>query len=537
MTAVACDPAGTADDAVAAHSADTTAVHGIADTSLLETAAGAQAKANAAQAAAIAASDPAGSAAAAQSAAEGYADSAVAAHDADADAHGGALPQTWLEYASNPIVGLVTGASTLTTFGDVVFDSDTSLFHLFAMVDAPGAYGVYEMTSADGLSFNAAQAVLVLGLGSETWENSTVGVPTVWKEGSTWYMLYAATGTGHSQRQIGLATRAASSGAFSRAQATPVITDDAAFLSNAGAETGPGRVIKVGSTYYAFVSNIGGVGRVIGVYTSTNLTSWTSDSANPIFTGGRFCNSVWLEGGVYYSLMPRYRAVDRTVDFELWRSTTPQFYAKSRSLLGVFYRSKVGLTPAVWDTASADTPVVVCDTINRNSYACTGGVPRVYYAGQDNTGKWKMGLMLPQAAKQPVGVDVQSVSMIGPWAQAALPANQPATMIYLVGGGTTFKNLVMPYSGSIVSIAIYSDTNCTAGTCTAVATGPTGVSLGISTGLEAVTNKSVNTASVQPGQIPFLSGARIGVTLASSAAWAPTSANITVAIGVVFDMA
>jgi hypothetical protein len=56
----------TAASALAAHSADTTGVHGIADTSVLETSAGAQAKADAAE-----------------SAAEAYADSAVSTHSAD----------------------------------------------------------------------------------------------------------------------------------------------------------------------------------------------------------------------------------------------------------------------------------------------------------------------------------------------------------------------------------------------------------------------------------------------------------------------
>lgn len=47
------DPAGTASSEVAAHEADTTSVHGIADTSVLETTSGAQDKADAAEAAAI----------------------------------------------------------------------------------------------------------------------------------------------------------------------------------------------------------------------------------------------------------------------------------------------------------------------------------------------------------------------------------------------------------------------------------------------------------------------------------------------------
>lgn len=72
------------------HSADTTDVHGIADTSALETQTGAQSKATAAETAAKAYADglavnydAAGSAAAAQTAAQSYADTAVSTHSAD----------------------------------------------------------------------------------------------------------------------------------------------------------------------------------------------------------------------------------------------------------------------------------------------------------------------------------------------------------------------------------------------------------------------------------------------------------------------
>lgn len=87
--------------AIAAHSADTTAVHGITDTSALETTAGAQSKANAAQAAAIAiaAADATTKAATAQANAATDATNKVAAHVAAADPHGDRA------YADGQLVG------------------------------------------------------------------------------------------------------------------------------------------------------------------------------------------------------------------------------------------------------------------------------------------------------------------------------------------------------------------------------------------------------------------------------------------------
>lgn len=72
---IGAEPAGTAADAVSAHAADTTDVHGIPDTSALETAAGAQAKASTAQAAATIA-------------AAADATSKVSAHTTATDPHG-----------------------------------------------------------------------------------------------------------------------------------------------------------------------------------------------------------------------------------------------------------------------------------------------------------------------------------------------------------------------------------------------------------------------------------------------------------------
>jgi hypothetical protein len=92
---VGADPAGTATTAVAAHSTDTTAVHGIADTSLLETTTGAQAKVTTAISTEVqradTAYDPAGAAAAAQAAAVSTAatdaTSKVATHAGATDPH------------------------------------------------------------------------------------------------------------------------------------------------------------------------------------------------------------------------------------------------------------------------------------------------------------------------------------------------------------------------------------------------------------------------------------------------------------------
>lgn len=116
------DPAGTAASAIAAHEADTTNVHGIADTSALETSSGAAAKVSAH----AVASDPHGDRA--------YADASLAGKANTSHAHAGAdITSGTVAYARLPVGtssstvaagddSRITGAqqrSTLTTKGDL----------------------------------------------------------------------------------------------------------------------------------------------------------------------------------------------------------------------------------------------------------------------------------------------------------------------------------------------------------------------------------------------------------------------------------
>lgn len=96
--AIGAEPDGTAAAAVAAHAADTTSVHGIADTTVLETTSGAQSKADAAQTAATtaAATDATGK---------------VTAHTGAPDPHG---DRAWAtgQFATITVVNTLTGTVT-----------------------------------------------------------------------------------------------------------------------------------------------------------------------------------------------------------------------------------------------------------------------------------------------------------------------------------------------------------------------------------------------------------------------------------------
>jgi hypothetical protein len=163
---VGADPAGTASSAVsthtaasdphgdraaaatalAAHEADTTAVHGISNTANLETQAGAQSKADAAQAAAIssAASDATAKVAAHAAASDPHGDrasaaSALAAHEADTTNVHGIVDATLLETqtgAQAKATAAQTAATTAAASALAAHEADTTSVHGIADTSA-----------------------------------------------------------------------------------------------------------------------------------------------------------------------------------------------------------------------------------------------------------------------------------------------------------------------------------------------------------------------------------------------------------------
>jgi hypothetical protein len=201
----------------------------------------------------------------------------------------GGLYSEFAPNQSNPVLS-PTGSELLTAFGSVLKVGSTYYYYYMYSPDGTGGYAIGRATSSDGVNWTKDTANNpIFTKAASGWDSSQVGVPNVWVEGSTWYMLYRGWGAdGHSRG--GLAT------------SPDGITWTRAAVNNCAGTTGNGCVldlgnvsggtedieffgiIKVGSTYYASIDNPGGTNRGVGIATSTDLTDWTKNSSNPLFT-------------------------------------------------------------------------------------------------------------------------------------------------------------------------------------------------------------------------------------------------------------
>jgi len=284
----------------------------------------------------------------------------------------------WSKYAGNPVINVTNSG-----FGSTFYDSSTSIYHNFT------SYGtILHYTSTDGRTWVADTAHNPVLTPTQPWEGSNVGVPMAWKEGGTWYMLYR----GGSPNVIGLATSVDAVN-WVKSSANPVLSGTPGAWDYQALD--PWGVIKVGDTYYMWYNTIGavaGLGRCTGLATSTNLTNWTKDPNNPIFSGGRFCAFPFKYGAYYYLLIPHYTSGSDYSQHELYRDVNPTFYPGQREYLGV----AINFGPTDWDDHDQDTPCVFTDTIYRDTYTYSNNQLWVYYAGEGGDGTWRTGMVIEE---------------------------------------------------------------------------------------------------------------------------------------------
>lgn len=221
---------------------------------------------------------------------------------------------TWTKYAGNPVYNL-----TWTEDICVVKNGDT--YYMYAEDEYTGDG---EGTHIDLLSstdrINWTRYGTVLSRDGSGWEGTHVGTPTVWIEGTTWYMLYEGIGS-MIAGQVGLATSSDGKN-WTRYENNPVLSSP----YGEGKMIAIDSIIKRNGIYYAYGH---GPYPHFDLFTSTDLISWVPSIHNPLNFKG--LSPVIVDNGTDYLLYNSrgYLSLGRSkgaFSIEIWVYPTEEKY-------------------------------------------------------------------------------------------------------------------------------------------------------------------------------------------------------------------
>lgn len=187
----------------------------------------------------------------------------------------------WTRGSHNPLItydgsGFDATRATYMCFLDDTADSGK---YYILYTGVPGYdIGLAESTTIDN-NYTKYASNPVLSHSSATWHNSRIHNPVLWKEGSTYYMLFSGSQSDN-EYKIGLAT-STNMTTWTEYSGNPVMTigvsgewDDTRVV--------PEHIEKIGSTYYLYYGGWNGSNYRVGIATSTDLHTWSRYACNPI---------------------------------------------------------------------------------------------------------------------------------------------------------------------------------------------------------------------------------------------------------------
>lgn len=261
------------------------------------------------------------------------------------------------------------------TFSSVWKDGAT--YHMYYHNGGDGGErSIGHATSTDGRAWTDLGIVL-----SKTGSEYGVGVPNVWKEGATWYLLFASYSV--AVNTICLATSNDGT-TWTRSASNPVMSPDA--LDTQAGLFEPTAIIKVSSTYYLYfnASRPAYGDRYTTYATSSNLTAWTKATA-PLLANGRYCPGVFKCGDRYYILIAQYSrfgtGFTSAPSIAMYSATLPTF--ADMVFVGIVATSSGAYT-------NLDTPSIITSDITR-----TLGLtdPIMVYIAAKTSGNWGTALL------------------------------------------------------------------------------------------------------------------------------------------------
>jgi hypothetical protein len=215
---------------------------------------------------------------------------------------------------ANPGAGVMGNPSVIYDTNPVVLVGHTNVFKMWAGV-AGISGNIYYFESLDGLTSWTAYSGNPITIGA-----GKVFVPTVFKQGSTYYLY--VTPNGFTNNGISVATSSDGVTFGSPTSAIPV--------GGAGAFDQQGcfqpYILVVNGTWYAYYNGYNGTKYGAGLATSTDGINWTKSPSNPIFAGPigslflSVANGVYYLHGAFFSSVPAFNNNYRT---GRWSAPTP----------------------------------------------------------------------------------------------------------------------------------------------------------------------------------------------------------------------
>lgn len=247
--------------------------------------------------------------------------------------------------------------------------------------------------SEQGLKWKKYLANPILDVGSgKSWDALYVYCPIVWKEKTSWKMIYTGCNTSDKLHfQIGLA-ESQDGISWTKYNGNPVFNSDHDWDLNKrqNHETEGWGLLIDNSQYYLFYNPVSRKPRQVGVAQSSDLVSWKSLSSYPLLPSEGL---PWDLSYMKYCVCP-FKIEGK---FYLLVSMSDKYYIKSKiglyrlvgslpSLEGLEFLGYILETSEKWCKKELDTPFVVCNP--------SGDKLMCYYGGRSIRNEWTLGLAL-----------------------------------------------------------------------------------------------------------------------------------------------
>ena len=330
--------------------------------------------------------------------------------------------ENYSEYSGNPIQVL---SNTGMDYPISVVKDGSYYYKYYTKPYAATGRKIYRAQSSDGKTgWTDNPSTPVLEGKAGTKYNNGVTCANVWKEDSTYKMLFSGVYSGDSVWRTFYATSPDGITWTVQNSDNPVLEPIGGWETNCE----PWSVIKVGTTYYLWYNNVAsGTNRATGLATSTDLINWTRDSNNPIFTNGRYMTSVVKYGSYYYLFIFN----NQTNSLELYKDTSPTFYSSSRTFIQVAHSTVAGSS---WEGTVIDAVWVMTDDITKSTFNATNNELWIYYGGySSSTTNLGHGLLIEPSLNVLDGKKTVAIF----WVEVADDLSTNTATIYIYYGNAT----------------------------------------------------------------------------------------------------